>query len=430
MYLEHARKQGGMPTAPLDVRTKFMNTAHPIMEFQKSSLTSPIQKQGSGLIHVLSAIQSQTVVTPSYLALNSSDVNGGRAVARSLTIRNTGKTAVNYKLTHQGAASVLPFDPESGEVVSDPELRAAYATASIQPAEFSLLPGQSKRVQVRIEPPKVLPYQQYWLYSGFLVMTPGASHDKEDMFNIEAYPTITVPYAGMKGAYKKMDVMSKPESGYPAIYDGKTNNKMAGGVYSLKSADTPYVAIRLSKPCREVVVSVLDADQHDKTLGVVPGGVLTLQGRNDDGDNNSAVVFQWDGRYFPLEQGDGKQQDTHPTTKAVPTQGHYKLRVEAKRPFGVAASRGSYQTWTSPVITIDRSLSVPKDDDDENKPVLPAPPVNLEMNAWLRHALKVDRHGQLEGMALTMDQVLKERQHKADMSVLPVSSISFEKSNA
>ena len=408
-------------------------------------------KQGTGLINVLAALKTQTTVRPAVLPLNSTDVNGGRTIVRKITVRNNGKDAITYMLSHQPAGSALPMDPKTGEVTAQPVTKESYAQVDIFPPFFTLEARQSLEVTVRINPPADLPADEYWLYSGYVVVNPIISWDIAKLLDDQdiQQPIITVPYLGMKGNYKSLGPMSRPESGFPSLIDGKTNQPYttdtklkALGPVSLKNDDTPFLAVRFARPCKKFEVKILDAGNKDAELGVIPGGIQQLVGRNDASQDNMALILQWDGLYIPLDpsaapansplSGPGISPDPAKTAAAiaVPDKGLYKIKVMALLPFGDPTRENSYQVWTSEAIAVDRNITLPEIDADKKKPDLPGRRVNVKMNPWLKHALGLDApQGNLDGVS-DPNAILEARQRKADMSVLPVAHLKLLTSSA
>jgi hypothetical protein len=342
LYLQKNGKK-----APTDVRDILKLTAQPVTELGQADLT-PVFKQGGGLIQVKDAILATTRISPTMLPILSSDVRTGKL--QPITITNTGKYAQRYVVSHKPALAIQAWDKETGELLDKPIYKPASVKVDIATKELVLRPGQSEKVNIFFSAPSNLSADERWLLSGYIYVTPKpTSEDVQNGF-VKTVPAMSVPYGGMHGDYKKVSILTRPESGLPALFSPATGKPSAAGdVFSLKGADTPYTIIRLVHPCKHLIVKVIGAD--GKEVGNVLGAEGQYLGRNDNDEKNLSIPVAWDGSYAKVG---AKATDPVETAK----DGKYTLRVMALRPFGKLNNVADYQTWTSPQFVIDRTKEV------------------------------------------------------------------------
>jgi hypothetical protein len=339
LYLQkHGKKD------PVEVRDAFKISAQPITELGTNDLT-PVFRQGGGLIQVKDALLQTTRITPSMLPILSSDIKTGKL--RPITITNTGKYAQRYVISHKPALAVQAWDQKTGELLSKPLYKQSSVQVEIATKELTLRPGQSEKVNVFFSAPTNLSVDERWLLSGYIYVTPKpTSEDVQNGF-VKTLPSLSVPYGGMHGDYKKVSILSRPESGLPTLFSPTTGKPaVAGDVFSLKGTDQPNTVVRLVHPSKHILVKVLAADGTE--LGTAVGTESEYNGRNDNTPTNLSNQLPWDGTF--MKNGAGAK-DPAETAK----DGKYKLKFLALRPFGKKGNAADYQTWTSPEFTIDRT---------------------------------------------------------------------------
>jgi len=246
------------------------------------------------------------------------------------------------------------------------------------------------------------------------------------------FPVLSVAYAGLKGAYKKLGPLSNFNSGFPAVINGNTqtplsadpsNPEAPAATFSFTNSDVPFIAIRVARPTRKLIVQILDASNQDAELGVMAGGIQTYISRNDDTPANMATMFQWNGQYVPQQPDSsnsnllGPDPGQNAVAIDVPDKGTYKIRVMALYPFGDVTKADSYETWTSPAIGVNRS----QQSSSSKKVSLDDILKGLKMNKWLLHALQLDQ-GSLDGVS-SPQEILDARRRKVDLSPNPVKVV-------
>ena len=92
--------------------------------------------------------------------------------------------------------------------------------------------GTSATVSVSLTPPAGVP--DHTVFNGYLVFTPSVGQD-----------VYRVPYAGFKGDYQSLPIMTPTTSGFPWLTKqtptGNFVNQPSGATYTLTGSDFPYI---------------------------------------------------------------------------------------------------------------------------------------------------------------------------------------------
>lgn len=108
-----------------------------------------------------------------------------------------------------------------------------------------------------------------------------------------------------------------------------------GATFTLQSGDFPYVAYHLDHGARRIKLDVFDA-----VKGKPYGNVVDVEHVAQGSTQNDTTWFGWDGRTLFNKQ-----------VHAVPN-GDYVLHLSALKALGDADNPADWETWTSPVVTI------------------------------------------------------------------------------
>lgn len=308
------------------VQTLLQNTAAPQIFFADTGLgrLEVVHRQGAGLIRIADAIRSAVKVEPSELALGESEA--GPAV-RTLTIENEGPAAVTYDLSHARAMATAGTRVFFTTYVdSTPDVRFGASSVTV-PA------GGSATVEVTIGAPADL--ADGGLYGGYLVLTPRESG--------AGLGGLHVPYLGFKGDYQAAPVLTALPNGIPSLIKlapfGQLLLQPNGATYSMQGDDFPMVGYHLDRPAQAIYMDVFDADTG-KAWHRIPE--LPLPSRPSS--PGSTTLYFWSGHTVH-----GKNR-----LLTVPD-GRYVFRLTAIKPLGDETNPAHVDTWTSPVITIDRN---------------------------------------------------------------------------
>jgi subtilisin family serine protease len=309
-----------------EVRTLLQNTAEPHNWFGNPTLgfLDNVHRQGAGMIRIADAAQATSTVTPSKLALGESQ--SGPAV-RTLTISNNGASAVTYNLSHVAALA-------TGPNTFTPAFFNAPSAVSFSSPSVAVPAGGSATVDVTISPNAGLADRS--LFGGYVVLTPQSGGQ-----------TLRVPFAGFKGDYQGFPVMTSGGSGFPwlaKLVGTSFVNQPGGATYTLVGDDVPFILIHFDHQIARLEMEIRDSVTGERLHPVFSNAI-----EDDFLPRNSAstsfFAFAWDGT---RQHNNGNDK-----TKVVPD-GQYRLTVKALKALGDANNPAHWETWTSPVITLDR----------------------------------------------------------------------------
>lgn len=276
-----------------------------------------VQRQGAGMLDVDGAILATGSVEPAKLSLGESQ--GGPAM-RTLTVTNKAAAAVTYELSHAPALSTGPNTFTVGAATG-------FASVAFSAPLVTVPAGGSASVDVTITANAALANKS--LYGGYVVLTPQAGGDP-----------LRVPYAGLKGDYQSIQVLTPTANGFPwlARLDGPSFFKASAGTsYTMVGTDIPFVLAHFDHQSQRVRMEVFEAASGKSWFRA-----LDLQ---HFGRNSTAAGFfsiDWDGTTVA-----GNRLYTVPN-------GSYVLRLSVLKALGDAANPADWEAWDSPAFTIAR----------------------------------------------------------------------------
>jgi minor extracellular serine protease Vpr len=232
---------------------------------------------------------------------------------------------VSYDLTHTAGVSA------SGVTWTPSVTATGYANVSFGVSSIVVPAGGSAQVEVTITADAAL--AEGSLYGGYIVFTP-----KEGVTATAG--TLRVPYAGFKGDYQLVQVLTTPPApnDYPwlASFNGSIYVKKASGTtYTLQSGDIPYLLAHFNHAARQVKVDV-----YDSPKGKYWGRVATEDYIGQDTTAAGRQVFGFDGHATLNKQ-----------TVLVPN-GAYVLKIQVLKALGDESNPAHWETWTTPVFNI------------------------------------------------------------------------------
>lgn len=353
LYIQAKGKKSGV-----ELRNIFKNTANPTTNWETSTLASAF-RQGAGLINLKGALQTETLVLPAQMPLNSTDA-GSSSYNHYLTIFNNGKKARSFTLSHKPASSVKPWNNSTNEIDPLPEHSDSKASVTFAYDNLLIPPGESRRLRVKIQPPEQLPEDERWLYSGYIVVeTKSASKypSPREIKELSKQVPIHIPYGGMKGNYKQVKILAHPDSGFPVL-SSKADELVLTGKnetipsFSMKGNDIPAVSFRLIHPCRRVVFRLLNGT-NGNDMGMVNGGDNRWLGQNGNTPKNSKYEQLFNGTYM---EEPGRRSKTPANSTFEAPDGVYKLKLKALKMYGSESKESSYEQWDSIAFRINRTL--------------------------------------------------------------------------
>jgi hypothetical protein len=326
---------------PRAVAAALENSADPVAA--PTGALEPVVRQGAGLVDIDDAIQATTRVTPGTLSLG----DDGARTRQSLTLENRGRTPVTYALSSASAPAIAGRDILFARLEPNPS--AVKFTLAGRPVTSVTLPARgAARVGVDIAPDPGL--SEGALYGGYLVFTP-----------TDDSPAVRVPYAGYKGDYQAVPVLTPTTYGFPwlARQTGVSTAGLvlpvyakqdAGAVFTMApvtfgsrtGADIPFVLVHLNNFARRIRVEVFrPRSRHSLGVALAQDYVPRNQVEN-------LLSSSWGITTTLPFDGTVRRGRRH---VRLPD-GEYQLVVSAERP--LAGRMDPLETWTTPVFRIKR----------------------------------------------------------------------------
>ncbi|KDN40500.1 hypothetical protein RSAG8_08120, partial [Rhizoctonia solani AG-8 WAC10335] len=299
-------------TAAKTAASMFQNAAVPVKFNKTSSLLETAAHQGAGLIQVYDAIKNTGYMTPSELLLNDTVYF---KKSHKLTIKNTGKRAVTYGLTHVPAGTANTI--RGIEVIAGTlPLLSDAASVSFSDSKVTVYPGLSASVTLTFTPPAGLNASSFPVYSGYIQATGSDG------------TTLRSTYLGLAATLKDMRVVDNTTTLFgagkklPLIQD-KNNQTVNGSATFTMQGHTSG-----------------DSFSRIPTVGVIY--------QEDYLARNSRASTTTDRGYNTL------QVKTFANGTAIPD-GSYKILLRALKITGDPKKEEDYEVWTSPQVDIKRT---------------------------------------------------------------------------
>ncbi|MBN8487748.1 MAG: S8 family serine peptidase [Burkholderiales bacterium] len=302
--------------APNAIKRRLQNTAvpKPFNGAPTSGFIDMVHRQGAGLINIPAAVQAPVVVLPSELALGETE---GASTTRTLTLKNTSASALTYDLSHTAALATGPNTFSVSAV-------DAASTVDISPSTVTVPAKGTATVEVTVTAHADLLDRS--IFGGYVVATPQGGGQ-----------VLRVPYAGFKGDYQSIPVLTSGGSGYPwlaqLVSGSYLNRNDTGATYTMAGGDIPYFLLHLDHQSRKILVKATD-----KATGK-PAGTISIDqyvGRNST--STGFFAFAWDGT----------------TTKGLQPDGEYTVTIEVLKALGDPANPAHWETFTTNTVTLAR----------------------------------------------------------------------------
>jgi minor extracellular serine protease Vpr len=296
-----------------------------------------VHRQGAGMVDVPGAILSTTSINPAKLSLGEGEAGPS---THTLTLHNHGDSEVIYDMSFVNALSTGGSTFSPGFFLSDAFV--AFSSGSVMvPA------GGSATVNATITPATGPNLGQY---GGYIVFTPQGGG-----------AVYRVPYAGFIGNYQGIVALAPGQFGFPLLGQATSCIRVVGGAciggsYAvLPDGGTFDMTDVFNQPSFLLhfahQVQYMEMTIHHAANGrpVHPvfhkTNVFELLPRNST--PASFFAFAWDGTRI---HSNGRKFDM---TKEVPN-GNYVITVRVLKALGNPGNPAHWETWTSPVITIER----------------------------------------------------------------------------
>jgi minor extracellular serine protease Vpr len=316
--------------APGQVRDWLSNYSQPAIwsgNPRLGFLESPL-RQGAGLIKVDRAVTANVLVQPAKLSLGE-----GSGGVRTLTFTNSGSADVTYTLAASNAVSPSTAVNPASAWPNTFGLDVPSNIVTFSSPNVTVPAGGQATVNVSITADPAAPTGE--MYDGFVFLMPTAGGSE-----------ITVPYAGLKGDYQSLQVLTPTANGFPwlaKLVGANLFKQGAGASYTLQGSDVPRIVYHLNIPARKLNVQIENAD------GTFVHPVFNYADKEEFRSRNSSTtaffVFSWDGT---------RGQDNGNNKRKVVPNGQYMLKLSVLKPLGDESNPADWETFTTPTFTIAR----------------------------------------------------------------------------
>jgi minor extracellular serine protease Vpr len=279
-----------------------------------------VHRQGAGMVDIDDAILAKTLIQPAKLALGEGQAG---PQTRTLTLRNSSAAAMTYNLSSVNALS-------TGGIIT-PSFFLSNATVAFSQPSVTVPAGGTASVQVTITPATSPVNGQY---GGYVVFTPQGGGQ-----------VYRVPFAGFVGDYQGIQHMSSGGFGFPALGwtpDGVNFGFAApGDVFTMQGNDVPYFLVHFDHHPRAFRIEIYEEGTNRFWRRALQEEFLP---RNST--PTGFFAFPFDGYTFSGDPMVGN-------TIMVPDGSYYAV-LQTLKALGNERNPADWETWTSPVFTIDR----------------------------------------------------------------------------
>jgi subtilisin family serine protease len=316
-----------------DVRTMLQNSADPKgFWFAPGAGYDNVHRQGAGMVDVDDTILATTTIEPGKISAGEGEAG---PYVQMLSLRNSGSSPVTYALSYVNALS-------TGGVIT-PSFWLSDASVAFSANSVTVPAGGSASVTATITPATGPENGQY---GGYIVFTPqGGGQDYR------------VPFAGFVGDYQGIQALTPTPNGFPWLaisFGGSFYGPVEGPqdwVYSMVGEDIPYFLIHFEHQVEKLQATIFNAKSGRPVHPVFNKGIdEEFLPRNSTA--TGFFGFGWDGSRIHSNGYNGKGY-TKDLTKPLPD-GEYVVEIKALKANGDAGNPAHWETWTSPVIAIDR----------------------------------------------------------------------------
>ena len=317
-----------------EVRAILQNSADPKLWSLNTSygLLDHAFRQGAGMLDIDDAILATTFITPGKIATGETEAG---PFTQTLTIENNGSVAVTYDMSYEetlatyGVLEIGGFSFGGVEVFFDP------AVVTVQP-------GETATVDATI----VSYFPDLYMYGGYIFFTPQDGGQE-----------YSVPFAGVGGDYQAIQALTPSDYGFPWLaisYMGEFYGPVEGPddwVYTMEGEDIPFILIHFEHQVELLQIQIFKADTM-KPLHPKFSTAIFEEFLPRNATPTGFFAFGWDGTRIHSNGYNGNGY-TKNMTKPV-ADGEYILVVNALKANGNPDNPEHWETWTSPVIAIDR----------------------------------------------------------------------------
>jgi subtilisin family serine protease len=321
-------------TRATDVRAMLQNSADPKNWGGNPGLgfLDNVHRQGAGMVDIDDAILATTLIQPGKISAGEGEAG---PYSQVLTLRNSGSSPVTFALSSVNALS-------TGGVIT-PSFFLSDASVAFSSPSVTVPAGGSASVTATITPATGPVYGQY---GGYIVFTPQGGGQ-----------VYRVPFAGFVGDYQGIQALTPTPNGFPWLaisFGGSFYGPVEGPqdwVYSMVGEDIPWFLIHFEHQVEKLEAVIYDA-KSGKVVHPVFNKGIDEEYLPRNSTSTSFFAFGWDGSRIHSNGYNGKGY-TKDLTKPLPD-GNYIVEIRALKANGDSGNPAHWETWTSPVIAIDR----------------------------------------------------------------------------
>lgn len=332
------------PGTPEKVSALLYGTASPLASTTSGVTGRPeaVFRQGAGLLQLQSALAATVTASPSTLKLGE-----GSSDTKTIRLSNTGRSAVTYKVSVATAASAAASTGSRIDVGNQtPSWAFGGVGFSASPRTVTVPAGGTATVKVTITAPSsILSGRQGMLYGGWV------------RFTASTTPTVSVPFAGLRGDYQKVRLLPRSyrsftDAGSGIAYTVKLPSlaytTSSGAVQPTSSSSRtfhvartngqPIVMFHLDYPASAIRLRAIN-QKTKKSYWAVLSGKSTQLGKRGRDESYLLVSF-----YGIYKKSSGK-------LGRVPT-GTYKLQLRVLKPLGSSKKSSHWETYTTHTLKV------------------------------------------------------------------------------
>lgn len=333
-----------------DVRDVLQNTADPTAWWGDPDLgvLDNVHRQGAGMLDVPGSILSTTSLSPAKLPLGATE----GSVTETVTVTNDGDEKATYEIAHEPALGT------HGDTFV-PSFNDAFAEASFSKDKVTVEPGESVEFDVTVTPPGR--DHEQMLYGGYVKVTEVGGEAGTESYR--------VPYAAYNGDYQEIEAMTPITDADGNVHDlpwltritecevftglecadangGTFQNQPDGAAYTLEWADglpdVPYVIAHFDHHVTKLEMTVID-ERTGRPVHPDRNVAVDVDHVNRSASGTAFFSYVWDGTVVDSRDRVTEVRD-----------GDYRLEARALKALGDPDDPDHWETWTSPVITLDR----------------------------------------------------------------------------
>ncbi len=288
-----------------------------------------VNLQGAGIVDIDDAILATTRIWPAKIALGESQVGPKNYI---LIIENKADTEVTYDLDYVNALT-------TEGVLELVDFWTSDAVVEFDQASVTVPAHKAAKVKVTITPPVEPNLGQYGGYIAFIPQDNGQVY--------------TVPFAGFIGDYQEIVALEPTEYELPwlstlvacdkfvdndCVLGGNYEGMPDGATYTMTDPfNMPTILLHLQHQARKVRMEVWDVKR-----GMYWFSAYDIDYHGRSSTTTSFFPYVWDGSTKLANW-----------TFTVPD-GKYIIKILVLKAGGNPMNFKHWETWTSPVITIDR----------------------------------------------------------------------------